>query len=181
MRKAPWIAMHGNLLLATGTDSAALLHDGEDPCAGHRGILFTFFFLFVLSICFFISRDLGFFVFQLFLQLPVSGIAWRRHRRWPRHELWGAGRPPVSVNNSLGLSGTQTTRTTANIKKQKSKEIFITNPQWGRGQRHGGAFPAGTGYIAKVGRRVVPLPRRLPHQDLPFTTPRAGGRCGGCW
>jgi hypothetical protein len=36
--------MRGNLLLAAGTDSAALLHDGEGPCAGHRGILFAFFF-----------------------------------------------------------------------------------------------------------------------------------------
>jgi hypothetical protein len=40
---------------------------------------------------------------------------------------------------------------TVNIKKQKSKEIFITNPQRGRGQGHGGAFLAGTGYIAKGG------------------------------
>jgi hypothetical protein len=36
--------MRGNLLLAAGTDSAALLHDREGPCAGHRGILFAFFF-----------------------------------------------------------------------------------------------------------------------------------------
>jgi hypothetical protein len=36
--------MHSNLLLAAGTDSDALLHDGEGPCAGHRGILFAFFF-----------------------------------------------------------------------------------------------------------------------------------------
>jgi hypothetical protein len=32
------------LLLAAGTDSAALPHDEEGPCAGHRGILFAFFF-----------------------------------------------------------------------------------------------------------------------------------------
>jgi hypothetical protein len=32
------------LLSAAGTDSAALLHDGEGPYAGHRGILFAFFF-----------------------------------------------------------------------------------------------------------------------------------------
>jgi hypothetical protein len=42
--------MCGNLLLATGTDSAALPHDEEGPCAGHRGILFAFSFF----------RDLGF-------------------------------------------------------------------------------------------------------------------------
>jgi hypothetical protein len=36
--------MHGNLLLAAGTDSAALPHDKEGPCAGHWGILFAFFF-----------------------------------------------------------------------------------------------------------------------------------------
>jgi hypothetical protein len=38
------------------------------------GILFAFFFSFVLSICFFVFGDLGFFVFQLFLQLLVLGI-----------------------------------------------------------------------------------------------------------
>jgi hypothetical protein len=32
------------LLLAAGIDSAALLHDEEAPCAGHKGILFAFFF-----------------------------------------------------------------------------------------------------------------------------------------
>jgi hypothetical protein len=41
-----------NLLLAAGIDSAALPHDEEGPCAGHKGILFAFLFLFVLSICF---------------------------------------------------------------------------------------------------------------------------------
>jgi hypothetical protein len=40
------------LLLAAGTDSVALPHDEEGSCAGHRGILFAFYFLFVLSICF---------------------------------------------------------------------------------------------------------------------------------
>jgi hypothetical protein len=36
--------MRGNLLLAAGTDSAALLHNREGLCAGHRGNLFAFFF-----------------------------------------------------------------------------------------------------------------------------------------
>jgi hypothetical protein len=62
------------LLLAVGIDSAALPHDEEGPCAGHRGILFAFLFPFILSIQFFFE-DLGFFVFQLFLQLLVSGRA----------------------------------------------------------------------------------------------------------
>jgi hypothetical protein len=44
--------MCGNFLLAAGTNSVALPHDEEGPCAGHKGILFTFSFLFVLSICF---------------------------------------------------------------------------------------------------------------------------------
>jgi hypothetical protein len=47
--------MCGNLLLAAGTDSAALPHDEEGPCAGHRGIL-----LFVLSNCFLFSGIWGF-------------------------------------------------------------------------------------------------------------------------
>jgi hypothetical protein len=44
--------MCGNLLIATGRDSAALPRDKEGPCAGHRGILFAFLFLFVLLTCF---------------------------------------------------------------------------------------------------------------------------------
>jgi hypothetical protein len=40
--------MCGNLLLAAGTDSAALPHDEEGPYASHMSILFAFF----LSICF---------------------------------------------------------------------------------------------------------------------------------
>jgi hypothetical protein len=39
--------MCGNLLLAAGTHSAALPHDEEGPCAGHRGILFAFSFFFL--------------------------------------------------------------------------------------------------------------------------------------
>jgi hypothetical protein len=54
------------------------------------------------------------------------------------------------------------TKTMANNKEQKSKEDFIDNPQWGRKQRHGGAYPAGASYIAKEGRRLAPLPGRLP-------------------
>jgi hypothetical protein len=52
--------MCGNLLLAAGIDSAALPHDEEGPCAGHRGILFAFLFLFVLSTCFLFSGIWGF-------------------------------------------------------------------------------------------------------------------------
>jgi hypothetical protein len=48
------------LLLAAGTDSAALPHDEEGPSAGHRGILFALLFSFVLSICFSFSRIWGF-------------------------------------------------------------------------------------------------------------------------
>jgi hypothetical protein len=52
--------MCSNLLLAAGTDSAALPHDEEGPCAGHRGILFAFLFSFVLSICLSFSGIWGF-------------------------------------------------------------------------------------------------------------------------
>jgi hypothetical protein len=66
--------------------------------------------------------------------------------------------------------------------KQKNKTIndedFINSPLWGEKQRNGGAYPAGVNYIAKEGRRLAPLPRRLPRQGRPFTPPRVGGRCG---
>jgi hypothetical protein len=52
--------MCGNLLLAAGTDSAALPHDEEDPCAGHKGILFALLFLFFLSTCYSFSGICGF-------------------------------------------------------------------------------------------------------------------------
>jgi hypothetical protein len=52
--------MHGNLLLAAGTDSAALLHDGEGPCAGQRGILFAFFFGLFYRFVFLFSGIWGF-------------------------------------------------------------------------------------------------------------------------
>jgi hypothetical protein len=78
--------MRGNLLLAAGTDSAALPYDEEGPCAGHKGILFAFFFRLFYRLVF-VFGDLGFFVFQLFLQLLVPGIVQCRRRRQPRHEL----------------------------------------------------------------------------------------------
>jgi hypothetical protein len=49
----------------------------------------------------------------------------------------------------------------------------------GKGAKHDGAYPTGKDYTTKEGRRLAPLPRRLPCQDLLFTAPRAGGRCGG--
>jgi hypothetical protein len=60
-----------------------------------------------------------------------------------------------------------------------NKEDFINSPLWGEKQRHGGAYPAGVNYITKEGRRLAPLPRRLPRQDRPFTPLRARGRCSG--
>jgi hypothetical protein len=53
------------------------------------------------------------------------------------------------------------TKTTANNKKRETKEDFIDNPQRGRKQRHGGAYPAGASYIAKAGRRLVIRPKRI--------------------
>jgi hypothetical protein len=79
--------MCGNLLLAAGTDSVALPHDEEGPCAGHRGILFAFSFFICFIDLFLVFGDLGFFVFQLFLQLLVSGIVHRCRRHRPRYEL----------------------------------------------------------------------------------------------
>jgi hypothetical protein len=35
-------------------------------------------------------------------------------------------------------------------------------PPLGEGAKHDGAFPAGKNYKAKEGRRLAPLPRRLP-------------------
>jgi hypothetical protein len=63
--------------------------------------------------------------------------------------------------------------------KTVDKEDFIDKPPVGEKQRHGGAYPAGINYIAKEGRRLALLPRRLPQQGRPFTPPQAGGRCGG--
>jgi hypothetical protein len=54
------------LLLAAGTDSAALPHDEEGPCAGHMGILFAFLFSFVLSILFLFPGILGFLFSKFF-------------------------------------------------------------------------------------------------------------------
>jgi hypothetical protein len=86
------------------------------------------------------------------------------------------------VNNSLGLLSMRATRTTRSIKERKKRTTngkdFINNPLWGEEQRHGGAYPTGANYIPKEGRRLAPLPRRLPRQGRPFTLPRAGGRCG---
>jgi hypothetical protein len=48
------------LLLAVGTDSAALPHDEEGPCAGHRGILFAFFFHLFYQFVFSFSGIWGF-------------------------------------------------------------------------------------------------------------------------
>jgi hypothetical protein len=52
------------LLLAAGTDSVALPHDEEGPCASHRGILLSAFSDLHLSLYIAVFGDLGFFVFQ---------------------------------------------------------------------------------------------------------------------
>jgi hypothetical protein len=49
------------LLLAAGTDSAALPHDEEGPCAGHRGILFAFYFFICFINLFLVFGDLVFY------------------------------------------------------------------------------------------------------------------------
>jgi hypothetical protein len=49
------------LLLAAGTDSAALHNDEGGPYAGHRGILFATFSDLCLLIYFAVFGDLGFF------------------------------------------------------------------------------------------------------------------------
>jgi hypothetical protein len=58
------------------------------------------------------------------------------------------------------------TRTTMSSEKRKNKTInkedFIDSPRLGEKPRHGRAYPAGVNYIAKEGRRLAPLPRRLP-------------------
>jgi hypothetical protein len=87
------------------------------------------------------------------------------------------------MNKSLWLSSVRMTRTAMSSEERKNKTInkkdFINRPLWGEEQRDGGAYPAGVNYIAKEGRRLAPLPRRLPRQGRPFTPLRAGGRCGG--
>jgi hypothetical protein len=51
------------LLLAAGTDSAALPHDEEGPCAGHRDILLAFFFRLFYGLVFHF-RGFGGFLFS---------------------------------------------------------------------------------------------------------------------
>jgi hypothetical protein len=46
--------------------------------------------------------------------------------------------------------------------KTINEEDFNNSPLWGEKHRHGGTYPAGVNYIAKEGRRLAPLPRRLP-------------------
>jgi hypothetical protein len=70
------------------------------------------------------------------------------------------------VNKSPGLSSMRMTRTARSIKERRkritSKTTSLSNPQRGKEQRHGGAYPAGESYIAKGGRRLALLPRRPP-------------------
>jgi hypothetical protein len=79
--------MRGNLLLAAGIDSVALPHDEEGPCAGHRGILFAFFFRLFYRFVFSFSGIWGFLFSNSFFQLLVAGIVQCRRRRRPLHEL----------------------------------------------------------------------------------------------
>jgi hypothetical protein len=75
------------------------------------------------------------------------------------------------------------TRMTRSIKEQRkwitNKEISLNNPQRGKEQRHGGAYPTGGNYITKEGRRLALLPRRPPQKGCLFTSLWARGRCGG--
>jgi hypothetical protein len=74
-RKAPQIATCGNLLLAAGTDSDALPHDEEGPCAGHRGILFSLFFDLCLPLFFVVSLGFWVFLFSNGFQFSLHGFA----------------------------------------------------------------------------------------------------------
>jgi hypothetical protein len=58
------------------------------------------------------------------------------------------------------------TRTMENSKKGEGN--FIDKPRVGKEQRHGGAYPTGANYITKEGRRLAPLPRRLPRRGRPL-------------
>jgi hypothetical protein len=46
--------------------------------------------------------------------------------------------------------------------KMINKRIPLKLSQWGKGQKHGGAYLAGENYMTREGRRLAPLPRRLP-------------------
>jgi hypothetical protein len=84
-----------------------LPHDEEGPCAGHRGILFTFLLSFVCRFVFFFG-DLGFFVFQLFLQLSILGSA-----------IFVADADPTMSSEALGgLPRAQATRQGSRVSGQ---------------------------------------------------------------
>jgi hypothetical protein len=76
------------------------------------------------------------------------------------------------VNNSPGLSSVRMTRTAMSSRERRKRTInkksFINNPQRGEEPRHGGAYPAGVSYIAKEGRRLAPLPSRVPQKGRPL-------------
>jgi hypothetical protein len=61
-------------------------------------------------------------------------------RRRPHLELWGEGRLPIDADSSLGLSSEQMTRTMKNS-KMINKRIPLKCPQWGKEQKHDGAYP----------------------------------------
>jgi hypothetical protein len=152
--------MHGNLLLAAGTDSATLLHDGEVPCAGYRGILFAFFFHLFYRLVFPFSGIWGFFFsnsFFNFLSQESSKVS-----SMP-NPLQALRRREASCRCQQPTRALEQANDQDNEEQRDDKQKdFIKMPPDGEGARHGGAFPAGMYYMAKEGRRLAPLPRRLP-------------------
>jgi hypothetical protein len=67
--------MRDNLLLSASTDSAARSLTTRKVPLLVTGASYSLFFFRLFYRFFFVFRDLGFFIFQLFLQLLVSGWA----------------------------------------------------------------------------------------------------------
>jgi hypothetical protein len=138
-----------HLLLAAGTDSAALLHDGEGPCAGHRGILFAFFFRLFYRFVFPFSGIWGFLFsnsFFIFFSQESSNVSSTPNpiRALRRRE---ASCRCQQLTRALEQADDQD-----NEGQQVNKRLdSIKVPPEGEGARHGGAFPAGKDYIMKGG------------------------------
>jgi hypothetical protein len=92
--------MRGNLLLAAGTDSAALLHAGEGPYAGHRGILFAFFFCLFYRFVFLFLGIWGFLFSNSFFNFPSQESP----------DIIAGADPDMSSEAQGGLPSASTTR-----------------------------------------------------------------------
>jgi hypothetical protein len=158
------------LLLVASTDSAALLHDGEGPCAGHRGILFAFFFRLFYRLIFPFSGIWGFFFsnsFFNFLSQESSNVslAPTPSRALRQRE---ASRRRKQLTRALERANDQDNEEQCEAKcKIANKQFSLKHPQQGDEQRHGGAYPAGEDY-SKRGEETSSPPQKTTAPGPPL-------------